>query len=680
MYPDKKHAYDNQVFYSIIIPTHNRSYILKNNLDNLTNLQYDRKLYEIIVVDDGSTDDTKNIVSLSPSVIYKYTENQKAPQARNAGVELARGEILIFIDDDCFVAPDYLIQQDEFWRSQNNAKLGILGGSIQGVSNAFFGKICDYLDCYSIDEGAVTKACASNLSIRKELFLACGGFNPILTGAEDVDLSLRVAKRNYHVYYSSKVKVFHHHVKNTFQSLIKRAWNWALHGEAHLTLKYSDELNPFNGFFGKIYNKYIRKIKRKNNALLLIIYPPIGLAHCLVATYRLHMDNRKYFGFKAQYMPFTFLVYLTYELAFFHYIFLHRRRNLWYLRNKLSKNIFSPLSLLFSVTSMCNFECDHCFYYKELNRGKDLLPHEFLKIIKKFKKIDELGLTGGEPFIREDLDKILEFFYLNSHFCEINIPTNGWYKEKIIRLTEKLLDELPLCKINIFLSLHGLEKTHDAITHVEGSFSRALETGKELRKRFGYHPRFYLSSLVCIHSKNINDIEALMEYMQTELPGMHMNLFPVRGKLNSTNVKHLDLAQRQKLFIFNKSLGKRNTTGKYFKHTYHKLLQYELEKGYEYNIKNKKQFIPCFAATTVSKLEETGIWRPCEILEERFDLNTDFLDKIQLEETINHIRQQNCSCAHDCFFKPALEAHPYYKTKNFVKAVILYIKYHLTRA
>ena len=661
--------------YSFIIPTYNRADILKQNIDVIRRLEYNPDPYEVIIVDDGSADGTKELERVSGQIRYKYVDRRGAPAARNAGAKLAKGKILIFIDDDCFPAPDYLIQQDLFWNNVNNSKLGILCGANKGVSGAFFGKIRDYFDSYGINEGFVTKACSSSLSIRKELFYRCGGFNPLLTGAEDVDLSIRIKRAGYNVYYCSKIITYHYHAKHTFRALTKRAWCWALEGEIDLVFRYTDELCPIRGFFDKTYNGFIKKLKVKIFFRYILFYCFLGVLHAILSACRLHFNNSKKLGFKIQYLPFTLTIHLTYELAFLYYLMRCRRRRFWYLRNKFNNSIFSPFNLLFSITSACNYSCEHCFYYKKLNSGRDLSFDALLHIIKKFKKIDELSVTGGEPFLRKDLVKILEAFYINCHPVEINIPTNGYFKERIINATGQLLEKLPLCQINVFLSFHGLEKTHDLITNMPGSFARTLETGKALRKEFGGQEHLYLSSLVCVHSKNVHDIEILIEYIQKELPGININFFPVRGELRTSDIRPLDTKQLKRLCRF-RNILKINTGSRHsFRNTLMDIFHEVLELGYIYNIDSGRQFVGCFAATGVSKLEENGMWRPCEMSEECFDLTSAEFDNKRLQKIVRNIRMQRCSCTHDCFFKPALESNPSHNIKSHIIALPRYL-YH----
>jgi glycosyltransferase involved in cell wall biosynthesis len=95
------------VKFSVVIPTYNRAATLRQTLTAL--MAQDYPDYEIIVVDDGSTDDTRAMIAREfPQVRYIYQQNRGPAAARNRGIAHARGEIIAFTDDDCVPPRDWL--------------------------------------------------------------------------------------------------------------------------------------------------------------------------------------------------------------------------------------------------------------------------------------------------------------------------------------------------------------------------------------------------------------------------------------------------------------------------------------------------------------------------------------------------------------------------------------------
>lgn len=98
----------DQSLISIVLPTHNRARLLPAAIESLLGQRYTN--WEVIVVDDGSTDDTRQVVANipDPRVRYHYQENRQLNGARNTGVQLAKGSFLGFLDDDDQFLPDHL--------------------------------------------------------------------------------------------------------------------------------------------------------------------------------------------------------------------------------------------------------------------------------------------------------------------------------------------------------------------------------------------------------------------------------------------------------------------------------------------------------------------------------------------------------------------------------------------
>ena len=97
-------------FFSIVVPTYNRGYIIPATIDSI--LAQDCKDYEIIIVDDGSTDNTEEVVKkyLSDNVFYYRKENAERSEARNFGTNLAKGRYINWLDSDDYMHPGHLTE------------------------------------------------------------------------------------------------------------------------------------------------------------------------------------------------------------------------------------------------------------------------------------------------------------------------------------------------------------------------------------------------------------------------------------------------------------------------------------------------------------------------------------------------------------------------------------------
>jgi glycosyltransferase involved in cell wall biosynthesis len=108
------------MFFSIIVPTHNRAQILRETLSTVLSQTYDD--FEVIVVDDGSTDNTAEMVRdiNNGKIRYFYKANEERSIARNFGADKASGEYLIFLDSDDHMKANYLRAVNAFLREQSN--------------------------------------------------------------------------------------------------------------------------------------------------------------------------------------------------------------------------------------------------------------------------------------------------------------------------------------------------------------------------------------------------------------------------------------------------------------------------------------------------------------------------------------------------------------------------------
>jgi len=123
---------------SVIIPTYNRSHLLRVSLDSLCLQDIDRSLFEVVVADDGSTDDTEELVrSYGDKINIKYVFQEdlgfRAASARNLGILASTGEICVFIDSGVVLHSGCLRQHLVYYREGDNAAaIGYVYGFVNG--------------------------------------------------------------------------------------------------------------------------------------------------------------------------------------------------------------------------------------------------------------------------------------------------------------------------------------------------------------------------------------------------------------------------------------------------------------------------------------------------------------------------------------------------------------------
>ena len=123
------------MLFSVIIPTFNRWHSLRRTLDSLVTQSLEAGLFEIIVVDDGSTDETRSGEFHYDQVTFLHVQNRGPAAARNAGAVTARGEILVFTDDDCAVPYQWLQKIENLFAAIH---CDLLGGATRNAETGYY--------------------------------------------------------------------------------------------------------------------------------------------------------------------------------------------------------------------------------------------------------------------------------------------------------------------------------------------------------------------------------------------------------------------------------------------------------------------------------------------------------------------------------------------------------------
>lgn len=185
---------------SVIIPAYNRAFIIGQTIDSVLQQTYGN--YEIIVVDDGSTDNTYE--ALKPywdKIRYEYKENGGIASARNRGLELAQGEYIAFLDSDDFWKPEKLEKQMQCFANQPEYGL-VATRCVTNTVDRDFNTIEVNKIRRSGKSGWIYKDLffrnfirTSSVVIKNECFQKVGRFDEGLPRCEEIDMWLRISKK-----------------------------------------------------------------------------------------------------------------------------------------------------------------------------------------------------------------------------------------------------------------------------------------------------------------------------------------------------------------------------------------------------------------------------------------------------------------------------------------------------
>ncbi len=225
----------NSKLISIIVPAYNRSEEIDEFLSSF--VKQSSKNFEVIVVDDGSTDNLKEVIKKYQSVLtlrYFYQENKGPGVARNLGMEKAKGDIFVFIDSDCTVPEEYIENLERHLNTENFDAFG--GPDTYREDFSPFLKAINYSMTSFIGTGgtrgtagkSVTKYYprSFNMGIKREVLQKIGGMNELRHG-QDMDFSNRIYKAGFKVKFLPDAFVYHKRRTN-LKRFFKQIFNWGI--------------------------------------------------------------------------------------------------------------------------------------------------------------------------------------------------------------------------------------------------------------------------------------------------------------------------------------------------------------------------------------------------------------------------------------------------------------------
>jgi len=208
--------------FSVIIPAYNAEKTISACLEGLKNQSLDKIEYEVIVVDDGSTDRTSEIANAFNVKCISQT-NRGPAAARNKGAQEAEGEIILFTDSDC--VPDHNWLQEMLTPFSSPDVVGVKGAyrTRQKEPAARFAQ-AEFEDRYDLLQRspAIDMVDTYSAAFKKDVFLEIGGFdeNFPVANNEDTDLSYRLAAAGHKLVFNPKAFVYHTH-PDTFMKYLK---------------------------------------------------------------------------------------------------------------------------------------------------------------------------------------------------------------------------------------------------------------------------------------------------------------------------------------------------------------------------------------------------------------------------------------------------------------------------
>lgn len=268
-----------------------------------------------------------------------------------------------------------------------------------------------------------------------------------------------------------------------------------------------------------------------------------------------------------------------------------------------------PLNLTVSATYRCNSRCRTCNVWKK--KTNEFTADEFDRV---FKSIGDspywLTISGGEPFLRDDIVQIYCSAYQHFKPEIITIPTNGILYNKIPSKVEEIVKNCPKTQVIINLSIDGIGENHDHIRNVKDNFERAMKTFEALRA-FDF-PNFNLGIHTVISKYNVNEIPQIYEHLLTKNPDSYITeIAEERVELDTVGSGITPSSEEYTKaidFLIGK-IGHEKHSGVSKLTQAFRLEYYDQVKKV---FKEKRQFIPCYAGFASAHIAPDGdVWTCC---------------------------------------------------------------------
>lgn len=318
----------------------------------------------------------------------------------------------------------------------------------------------------------------------------------------------------------------------------------------------------------------------------------------------------------------------------------------------------SPPFLVLFINSICNMRCEHCFYWQALNKRDDLSVEELFALSDELGPIENLNLSGGEPFLRKEFAEICRRFVDRNGVRQIYVPTNGYFTDKTVaQVTATLLDS-PLDLFVVELSLDGMAEFHDEFRGARNSFQRAMETYDALVEVQDSDPRLRIHSISTATEINIDQIRELTAYLYERCPRMdHHNLAIIRGDRKNPSLRGPVLDKYESLFEYIRRLWAPREEGRYGA-IVEPMLQWAKVK----TAREERQVVPCTAGRLTAVVHANGDVAVCEAHAPLGNLRersfTDIWRSAEAAALRKSIRARECHCTTEVFLWPSITFQP----------------------
>ena len=342
-----------------------------------------------------------------------------------------------------------------------------------------------------------------------------------------------------------------------------------------------------------------------------------------------------------------------------------------------------PISLVHFLTNRCNARCSFCFidFDNPETFKNELTLDEIEKLSKTLgKSIQNINLTGGEPFARKDIKEITEIYFKNTDIQSVLITSNGSLPDRIEEYLKHLTIKFPEKKIILSLSIDNIGEKHDNIRKIEGLFDSCIQS---YRVADSFGKNVFANVSITVSLENCNSIETIYEKLVNEYKIKSFTSVIVRdeGVYKTPQKEKEKILNAYKKLVTKIQEDEKNGTLKlYNPETLQGRLMNEKNKIMYKNIIStylEPKFISyCYAGSLFGVIKPDGTVYPCEILDKpmgslrEYDMNFMKLwSDYKAKEFKKWVKKSKCNCTYECAWSFNILSNTKYQ-KNLIKAAL----------
>ncbi|MEQ1896955.1 MAG: radical SAM protein [Vicinamibacterales bacterium] len=328
----------------------------------------------------------------------------------------------------------------------------------------------------------------------------------------------------------------------------------------------------------------------------------------------------------------------------------------------------SPPFLILFINSLCNMKCEHCFYWQELNQPDDLSLDEIVALSEDLGPIQNLNLSGGEPFLRKEFATICRQFIQRNGVKEIYVPTNGYFTERTIDAVRNVLQEPSLSVFGVELSLDGMPEFHDDFRRTKHSFQKALDTYDALVELRKDDARLQIHAISTATESNMREIRLLSTFLYDRCPQMtHHNLAIIRGDRKNPTLQGPALQEYRDLYDYIRRLWSERE-----EHRYGSIVEPMLQFAKLKSAEQERQYVPCRAGVLSAVVHANGDVSVCEQRPPFGNLRQQSFMQLWRSHVAGEIRQsirkKECYCTNEIFMWPSIVFQPVHLARSMAGA------------